>query len=344
MQADREKESESGVGGSTPVAPPFAPVHITTEAFPQAKRLAMWREIYGRVIARFDIEPLGDIPFHADVACRSLPGLGIVSGTRSDAHYRMTRELAAKAGDNLIFAVVTRGVGCISQFGREAVVSTGCGVLLSGSDPSVCTLRSFGRFVTIAAPRDTLAPLLADPCGAFVRAVPETSDALRLLMRYLGVFEEPLALASEDVAKSVVSHIVDLAALAIGPTRAANEIASGRGLRVARLNAIKADIDRLAAEEDLSVARIAARHRVTPRYVHMLFEAEGRTFSEYVVERRLTRAHRMLTEPRFADRTISAIAFDVGFSNLSHFNRVFRRRYDGTPSEVRDAARRRIVE
>lgn len=43
----------------------------------------------------------------------------------------------------------------------------------------------------------------------------------------------------------------------------------------------------------------------------------------------------MLSDARFADRGISAVAYDVGFSDLSYFNRVFRRRFGATPSDVR---------
>jgi len=46
----------------------------------------------------------------------------------------------------------------------------------------------------------------------------------------------------------------------------------------------------------------------------------------------------MLSDPRLGDRTIGSVAFDVGFGDLSYFNRAFRRRYDATPSEVRQSA------
>jgi len=46
----------------------------------------------------------------------------------------------------------------------------------------------------------------------------------------------------------------------------------------------------------------------------------------------------MLSDPRLADRSIRSLAFDVGFGDLSYFNRAFRRRYDATPSEVRQSA------
>jgi AraC-like DNA-binding protein len=341
MASAHESGRFAGSGGGTPpVVQPFAPTHVTTDAFPQAKRLAMWREIYGRNIGRFDIEPIGDMPFHADVTFRALPGLGVAAGARSDAHYRMTRELASQSDDNAIFAVVTKGVGIVSQLGREAEVRPGCGVILSATEPSTCTLLSRGRFLTLSVPRHTLAPLVPDFGSTLVRAVPESTQALRLLVSYLGILQDASALASPDLARRVAAHIVDLAVLSIGPTQDAAQIAQGRGLRAARLNAIKVDIDRRLADEGLSVTKLAGLHRVTPRYVQMLFEADGKTFSEYVIEQRLARAHRMLADTGFGYFTISAIAFEVGFSNLSYFNRAFRRRYGATPSEVRAAGRR----
>jgi AraC-like DNA-binding protein len=50
------------------------------------------------------------------------------------------------------------------------------------------------------------------------------------------------------------------------------------------------------------------------------------------------RAHRLLTDPRRAGQKISTIAFDVGFGDLSYFNRAFRRHYGVAPSELRAAA------
>ena len=47
------------------------------------------------------------------------------------------------------------------------------------------------------------------------------------------------------------------------------------------------------------------------------------------------RAHHMLSNPLLAERTISTIAYEAGFGDLSHFNRAFRRRYGETPSDVR---------
>ena len=107
------------------------------------------------------------------------------------------------------------------------------------------------------------------------------------------------------------------------------------GVAEARLKAIKADILENLSSPELTETAVALRQRVTSRYIRMLFQAEGTTFSKFVLSHRLMHAHRMLSDPRFAGMKISDIALAVGFSDLSYFDRTFRRQFHATPSEVR---------
>jgi AraC-like DNA-binding protein len=101
------------------------------------------------------------------------------------------------------------------------------------------------------------------------------------------------------------------------------ERAKNGGLRAARLHAIKADtLNGLNRHRLWWLAGLAARRRVTPRYVQMLFESEGTTFSRFLLDQRLARAHRMLSHSRLAARTISAIAYEAGWRCLEFQSRV----------------------
>jgi AraC-like DNA-binding protein len=169
----------------------------------------------------------------------------------------------------------------------------------------------------------------------FARRVPGGTPAMRLLSGYLQLARDQECIATPELRDAFARHVVDLLALAIGATRDAAELAKSRGGRAARLQAIKEDIRSALDRHDLSVGLIAARNNVTPRYIQLLFEESGTTFTRYVLERRLLAAHRVLTDAARFTGPISAIAFACGFADLSNFNRAFRKRFGCTPSEVR---------
>lgn len=62
----------------------------------------------------------------------------------------------------------------------------------------------------------------------------------------------------------------------------------------------------------------------------------GMTFTSYLNKLRLTQAARLLAERGSA--TISEIAYSVGYSNVSYFNRLFKEEYGCTPKDFRSLA------
>jgi AraC-like DNA-binding protein len=185
-------------------------------------------------------------------------------------------------------------------------------------------------YMAIMAPLRAIAPLTR--CVEERRYIPAGTEALALLPGYLRMLRR---LTDPRVIERSVTYVYDLMALALGATSEAAAIANGRGVRAARLNAVKADIAANLTSRDLSVAAVALRQGVTPRYIHMLFDGEGTTFSQFVLAERLAYAHRLLLDSGHAHQSIGAIAYASGFGDLSHFNHAFRRHYGATPSEVR---------
>jgi AraC-like DNA-binding protein len=166
------------------------------------------------------------------------------------------------------------------------------------------------------------------------RPVPRDHFVLRMLAGYAEVLADP-AVAMDPLARRIVTdNIYDLAALVLPGSRP-----TMRNARAARLIAIKSDIRRNLSQQDLSIGLMARKHGISDSYARRLFAEDGATFSDFVLEQRLALAHRLLTDPRLAYRAISAIAFEVGFGDLSYFNRTFRRRYGMTPTDARLASR-----
>jgi AraC-like DNA-binding protein len=182
--------------------------------------------------------------------------------------------------------------------------------------------------------------MVKDPEAAACRLLRKETESLRLLTNYVSTAENGFNLATHELQHVFVTHVQDLVALVLGATRDSAELAQDRGLRAARLAAVKTEVIANLSRLDLSCDVVAESQGISASYMRKLFAAEGTSFVDFVLEQRLLRAHRMLSDPRFAQRTISAIAFEVGFNDLSYFNRTFRRRFDETPSDVRERKRR----
>jgi AraC-like DNA-binding protein len=287
-------------------------VRFSTDNFPKRQRIALWNETRRQQIVGLDLKSLVDRPRTASMGI-VLPGLGVVTSAATPLVAGRTRQLLSDGNDNLRLVILrkSKGRAVAAQFGREITIDSGGAIVLSNSEQNSVAFLSPYQLISLNLRRGMLRPLLRDFDAVLARAIPKDVAPLRLLSIYVeGLIEQP-ALDVPDVTRLVVDQIYDLAALTMGATRDAAEIANGRGLRVARLRAIKVDIAERLTSPNLSVETVAMRQQVSPRYVQMLFEQEGTTFSQYVIGQRLVRAHRMLTDPRFADRSITSVAFEV---------------------------------
>jgi AraC-like DNA-binding protein len=309
-------------------------VEFSTDGIPEKDRIAVWREHYGHVMMRVDMEPAPDQVFEAKNRCLSLPGLQLLEGSSSPVRISRHGVYLADGNDDIVLAINRRGSVLVSSGGREQTLADGEAIVLSGGEPAAFHRTSFGRALALRVPRVMFEETVVSVDDALMRPIPADRGALKLMEDYASWLFN-----SGDVDLQLlnlsVRHIQDLLALTIGPTSEFADTARTRGLRGARLKLAKSFIISNSQRRDLSVTAVASSLNVTPRYVQRLFEADGTTFSDFLTNQRLARAHRMLCEPQTSQSAISNIAYDVGFGDLSYFNRRFRRRYGQTPREVR---------
>ncbi|SFP88879.1 AraC-type DNA-binding protein [Variovorax sp. PDC80] len=89
--------------------------------------------------------------------------------------------------------------------------------------------------------------------------------------------------------------------------------------------------------EGLSLAEVGAIVGMRENAFSRSFRrATGQTFTDFVIGLRVARACRLLASTR---QHVSSICYEVGFNNISNFNRHFRRIKGMTPGEFRAAAR-----
>ena len=293
------------------------------------------RSLYERGLTWVSFEPMPKLACRLDFALRKFPDLGLLSGVVQGVRHQHTCQDSGDGNDDFSFHINLRGLSIVTGRRGETTLRDGDAMLLSYSASRTISRPGVVDHRVIRLPRASLGPLVRNINDAVLRPIPRGTGMLSLLRNYVdALFDDPVLMMPE-MRQLGVAQLCDLVAVTLGATRDAAAAAEGRGIRAARLAAIKSDIEAHLADGNLSSGAVAGRQKVSDSYIRKLFEGEGTSFSRFVLARRLLRAHRMLTDRRWAERSIARIAFEVGFGDLSYFNRTFKRFYGTIPSEIR---------
>ncbi len=289
-----------------------------------------WREILAQTHVDFEVGATMRTPptFYGAVTRRRCDEIAIVDC--ASAPFR-ARSVGCGAD---VFGVqfVRRGVERVSERARKLNVAAGDVLLWSGSEPTeIEVLEPFIKR-TMIVPRERLLAV-CPPLGE-IDPLPllEPSAPVRLLSRYL----DSLALEIpelDDAARTVaVDAALELLRAALVPALPSSRSARRAALRAEVRRYVRANL----ADARLGPESIALAHAMSVRALHALFEPTGESVSTLVRNERLARAHEDLARP--SGGSVTEIAFRWGFHDAAHFARVFKQRFDRTPSDVRRAA------
>jgi AraC-like DNA-binding protein len=121
-------------------------------------------------------------------------------------------------------------------------------------------------------------------------------------------------------------------------------------LRPAEVDRLRRRLEKLLLEEklhldaELSLQKLADRAETTRHKMSAAIrEIHGQTFYQLIARLRVQEAARQLVTKAAAHRTISDVAFSVGFNTLSAFNAAFKGEFGVTPSVFRGRAGTREV-
>jgi AraC-like DNA-binding protein len=313
--------------------------HFSTNDIPARDRIAVVHDFIARHVAGRHFKPLSN-DVRIEIAAFNLPER-VTVGTASYSPIvgQRTRELTADGRDGYLLAINDQDHE-FSVDGRPPItVPAGDLVLIHDGVSSEFRLRQT-TVRALSLDRSRLARLVPRiDTNAFYH-IPATTPGAQLVGGYMQLVHrnEP----QDNKARQVVAgQFHDLAALVLDGFVQGGAGWGEGGIRAARLELVKKEIlDRLR-DPELNIDTVARSQGVTPRYIQRLFKAEGLTFSGFLRDSRLDLAFRLLEDTDPGRNTISAIAYDAGFHDLSNFNRIFRLRYGVTPSEVRAEALRR---
>jgi AraC-like DNA-binding protein len=244
---------------------------------------------------------------------------------------------AAKRGSDILLLFMMRGEAAMLEEGVRRTLRPGDALILNPAEAGVPYADERRQeLLAMRISRAKLGSALAKNICVGSTLLARDQPLPRLLFGYVrSYFESAQEKCDAGLDRLFCGHVRDLLALAFKPNAKAAKRTAVRKARAGQLQAILTEIAEHACESGFSAQVVADRLGLSDRYMRQLLETTAKTFSQHRLERRLDYAHLLLTDQASAHLGVTDVALMSGFSDVSHFNRSFRRRFGKTPSEAR---------
>jgi AraC-like DNA-binding protein len=239
--------------------------------------------------------------------------------------------------DSLKLLIQAEGSSLITQGGRTVDFGDGMPVLYDPTRPYTLVNRTHVRLMMLQVPRQAFSRIALQSLVA-PRLPPEALGGLWHVL--LSTMQSSLLEADrlDELSRTNLGRtLIEMVRPIVEADAETFPFGRSKSLDVLLARA-KHYIEANLEQPDLSLERIAGRMGCSPRYIFRAFEVEGLTPSQFVWDCRLKRARADLGSAACATRSISDIAFSLGFSSSAHFSRAFRQRYEVSPRDWRRAA------
>lgn len=307
-------------------------MRLSTDALPARDRVALFQDEFGRRLTGSDVSASSNPrnPFRIRWSHVTGRRVGVTLADNAGFTLRRRDRRLRDGDDDFSYLMAVSGSVRWEQGDRRFVLLPGQGALVCHATPHESWWTG-SRIAAIRVPRSCL----PDP-GAADRAAGNRWESTHPLLKLLRAYRRSLwdeVEAHGELPAPSERNLIDLVA-ALAATSAETARRTVRhALGPARVAAMREVLVRRCADPDLGMAEVAAAVGVSERAGHLAFAAAGLRFGDCLAEARLARVLARLRSGE-AGRIID-IAFAAGFGDVSHFNRLFRRRFGMTPGEMR---------
>lgn len=311
---------------------------FSTRSASTSGRLAYWNDLASQTFNNLRVDAADPDEFQGEMLRAQVGDLCMMGVASAPACVSRVndpmRNARGRREFDLHFQLTGRSIN--GQAGREAVLEAGDFTLCDASQPYSVRFSEANHMICVKTPAEPLIARLGDVDQLICRPMSARQGGAAMLSAFLRTLWTQLEQGGlEDRDETVSDVVLDLMTLAYRPV---TNHPGGASMRASRRREARAFIQERLCDPDLDVAAVAAALSVSPRYLQILFSEDGGTPSAYILDRRLELAASRLRAD--VERGgVTRVALSVGFNDLTHFGRAFRKRFGVTPSEYHSGAR-----
>jgi len=307
-----------------------------SKTLPAAKRRQAWQDAICEIYLRVDCAAESQSSYDGFVREMRFGEVTLTDTLSSpQSVLRQSRHIAHLEKDCYYMGLAQAGSVNIRQANSSMTMHAGAGALFNASEPYELRCDAKLRSFWVELPRQAFA-------SRFDSQRPPLTAHLNLsrgLGRIAVEFCSALALEGGNLEPQSRAKLgdkfMDILALAISAESDDRRPSTETRVQSGRLLLVRNYIDEHLSDPNLSLGDIAKKNGVSLRTLHQLFHPMGMSASEWLRTRRLQRCYDLLTSPQHETKTITEIAYSMGFSSSSHFSNLFRAQFGLRPSDVR---------
>lgn len=308
---------------------------VSTEGIKVSERRDFWEASASILFGTLQLEMQRREAFSANFEYTSVADM-VFCRLASSVPHRVVRTDAVARPDNRAFmkaVLQTQGCSVLQQNGRTTPLRAGEWSVYDFEQPYSVAIPERAEMCILMIPRDQVLARDFDLRSLALRRFPGRRGLGKLIWSLaLATFDQIPEIqdrSSRDVA-DILAQMIRLALVDFSGGRA--QVDSKEALR----ERVKLYIARHLGDPDLSIAKLASVMQCTKRYLHMVFQSEQISISDYILKLRLERCREDLLNSACAHRSITDIAYSWGFNNSNHFSRCFKQAFGVCPRQLRN--------
>ena len=294
-----------------------------------------WARFVAQELCSFSIRARGESNFRVDAWTRSEGGFVVAHFTTVAGRAQLERtptEISRDSRDNYCLYLPLLGEHEVQQCNRDIVLKPASLTLLTTGEPYVQTKRGDNDTLYLLMPRAFVDQRLTHGEDICANVVDAQHGVGRLAMDTVASLCRQAASMSREEFVGACNLAGELVLLGLSGT--GDLTSNSRSIRASNLARAKRIIRTRLADPDLTPDDVARECGLSLRYLHDLFQDDGRTVREYLVGERLHAARRMLEHAVAGSSTVTEICMACGFSSPSVFSTAFRRAFGISPRDV----------
>jgi AraC-like DNA-binding protein len=295
------------------------------------ERYDIWRE---SIAVIFEFDSKSKIPpevFNAELTTRHFSSILLNTTKTQGQYFNRSQKLIAQDGmDHCWLQMLVKGSTSIQigSKGANLKLYEGDIFLIDFSQPFHLLTSNF-EDINLIIPRDVIKKHLPNIEKYHGAILPASTGFAKILGSHLTMLKQLAHTITTAEAGIIAEGVAHLAGFYFSQKFIPKDDYS---IHIATQEGIRCYILSNLGNPNLSPLTIAQHFKMSRAYLYRMFPEKG--ISAYIHEQRLKKAYRELSRNGSA-RSISEIAFDLGFNSESHFSRSFRKLFQLSPTEAR---------